>query len=199
MDKIKFIVFEGIDGCGKSTQIKKIIAYLFDKNKHTHIVLTRNPYKDVNIRPILLKDTDPMKKSSLLADLFIADRRKHAQDLILPNIKKNHLVICDRYMLSTIAYQGAQGIDMQELMNKQKDLPKPDITFVIDVPAKIATSRMKKELSRKEHKFEANLKFLEKTRQNYLKLTKQKVFKNIFIVDGTQKPEEVFTNIIKHL
>lgn len=195
----KFIVFEGIDGCGKSTQIKLLVNYLFALDKHHHIFLTRNPYQDVNIRPILRKDNDPMKKSELLADLFIKDRKKHAKDLIIPNIKKGYIIVCDRYMLSTIAYQSAQGMDSKKLIEKQKKLPIPDITFIVDVPAKTASQRMKKEIGRKEHKFEANLDFLEKTRQNYLKFAKKHVFKNIFVIDGTQTREKVFNNIIKHL
>ena len=195
----KFIVFEGIDGCGKSTQIKSLVSYLFDQDKHNHIFLTRNPYKDVNIRPILRKDSDPMKQSELLADLFIADRRLHAKELLVPNLKQGFIVVCDRYMLSTVAYQGAQGLDMKKLLKLQDTFPKPDITFIIDVPAKVAATRMKKEAGRKEHKFEANLDFLEKTRRNYLALARKKVLKNIIVIDGTQTREKVFKDIIKHL
>ena len=168
-------------------------------DKHNHVMLTRNPYKDVNIRPILREDTDPMKKSRKLAQLFIADRRKHAKELLIPNLKKGYFVICDRYMLSTVAYQGAQGLDMKDLLKKQAAFPKPDIVFIIDVPANISAKRMKKESGRKEHKFEANLDFLEKTRQNYLVLAKKEVLKNIVVVDGTQTREKVLEDIIEYL
>ena len=115
-EKGLFIVFEGIDGCGKSTQIKKFADYLFNKNKHYHVVLTRNPYKDTDIRGILRQDEDALTQSDKLANLFIEDRRKQAEEIVSPNIEKGHFVISDRYKLSTISYQGAQGIDMNDFL-----------------------------------------------------------------------------------
>jgi len=198
--KHKFIIFEGIDGCGKSTQIKNVVSFLFDQDKHNHVVLTRNPYLDVNIRAILREDNDPHKKSEELADLFIADRVKHAKELVTPNLKKGFYVVCDRYIFSTVAYQSAQGLDMAKLLAKQAKLPKPDITFIVDVSAKEASKRMRKDAgNRQEHKFEANLDFLEKVRQNYLKLGKIKSFGKIVVIDGTKTREKVFENIIKKL
>ena len=198
MDEKKglFIAFEGIDGCGKTTQIKKFVHYLFDKHKHNHIVFTRNPYKDVNIRAVLRADDDALSQAEKLAELFILDRTKQAEEVILPFLEKGHIVVTDRYKLSTVAYQGAQGLDMEELAKKHDGLPIPDLTIVVDVPAQVAGERMKKDMERKtEQKFEKNLEFLEKVRQNMLK--SKEILKNekIFVVDGTKPVEDIFSDI----
>jgi dTMP kinase len=193
-----FIAFEGIDGCGKSTQIRNFVEYLFNLDKHNHVILTRNPYKNVNIRKILREDTDPMSKSELLADLYIEDRRLQVDEVVNPNLKQGHFVVTDRYKLSTITYQNAQGIDMNDLIKKHQGMPVPDITFVIDVPASESSIRMKKDILRnpaKEHKFEANLDFLEKVRKNYFKARDLLVDEKIFIIDGTRDIVTIFDEI----
>jgi dTMP kinase len=199
MDKKRgvFIAFEGIDGCGKTTQIKKFVHYLFDKHKHNHIVFTRNPYKDVNIRAILREDDDALTQAEKLAELFIADRKKQAEEAIEPALGKGFFVVTDRYKLSTIAYQGAQGLDMRELAKKHDSLPVPNLTIVVDVPAQIAGERMKKDMERKtEQKFEKNLEFLENVRQNMLKSGEILKGERILVVDGTKSPDETFSEIV---
>jgi dTMP kinase len=192
-----FIAFEGIDGCGKTTQIKKFVHYLFDKHKHNHIVFTRNPYKDVNIRAILREDDDALTQAEKLAELFIADRKKQAEEAIEPALGKGFFVVTDRYKLSTIAYQGAQGLDMRELAKKHDSLPVPNLTIVVDVPAQIAGERMKKDMERKtEQKFEKNLEFLENVRQNMLKSGEILKGERILVVDGTKSPDETFSEIV---
>jgi len=191
-----FIVFEGIDGCGKSTQIKKFAEYLFSKDKHNHVILTRNPYKDTDIRGILRQDDDPLTQSDKLANLFIEDRKLHAQEVIIPGIEKNHFVVSDRYKLSTIAYQGAQGLSILDLIKRHEKLPIPDITFIIDLSAQDSALRMKKEESRSEHKFEADLNFLENVRQNYLKTKDFLTNEKIFIIDGKRDIDSIFNEIV---
>jgi dTMP kinase len=196
MKKGMFIAFEGIDGCGKSTQIKKFAEYLFSKDKHNHVVLTRNPYKDTDIRGILRQDDDPLSQADKLADLFIEDRKLHAQELIIPSLEKGHFIVSDRYKLSTIAYQGAQGLDMIDLIKRHEGLPIPDITFIIDISAQDSSLRMKKEESRNEQKFEADLIFLENVRQNYLKTKYFLSNEKIFIINGKRDIETIFNEIV---
>lgn len=191
-----FIAFEGIDGCGKSTQIKKFADYLFSKDKHNHVILTRNPYKDTDIRGILRQDDDPLTQADKLANLFIEDRRRQAEELVIPNLEKTHFVVSDRYKLSTIAYQGAQGLNIPNLIKKHEGLPIPDITFIIDLSAQDSSLRMKKEESRNEHKFEADLNFLENVRQNYLKAKDFLSNEKIFIIDGKRDIDSIFNEII---
>ncbi len=194
-----FIAFEGVDGCGKSTQIKKFVDYLFLKDKHHHIILTRNPYKDVNIRKILREDDDPLTKSDKLAELFINDRKQMADEVVIPNISHGHFVVTDRYKLSTVTYQGAQEIDMKDLLKRQKDLPVPDITFIVDLGADECARRMKKDISReegREHKFEKDLNFLESVRMNYYKVKEILPQERIFIIDGSRDIESIHKEIV---
>jgi len=199
MNKSIFIAFEGIDGCGKSTQIKKFVGYLFDLYKHNHIVLTRNPYKNSNIRTILKEDDNPLTHAEKLADLFITDRFQHVKEVVKPNLENGNIVVTDRFKLSTIAYQGAQGIPTEDLIKRHEGLLVPDITFIIDLPASKAVERMKiddKREKRNEHKFEASVEFLEKTRDNYLKSKGLLTNERIFIINGDQEAEEIHKEII---
>nr|AIA16084.1 Dihydrofolate reductase [uncultured bacterium] len=190
-----FIVFEGIDGCGKTTQLKRLVEYLFAKSKYNHLVVTREPYQETKIRNLLHAETDPHSQAEQIAQLFIADRKNHAEHLITPSIQKGMHIISDRYKLSTIAYQHAQGLPLQRLIDMHYGLPIPDITFVIDLPAKVAAQRMSKESSRKAHKFEANLEFLEQVRMNFHKAKEALPQEKIFILDGQRAPEVIAAEI----
>lgn len=194
-----FIAFEGIDGCGKSTQIRKFVDYLFNKDKHHHIILTREPYKDTNIRKILREDKDPLSKADEIANLYVEDRKKHVEEVIIPNIDRGNIVVSDRYKLSTMTYQAAQGLSMIDLLKRHSGMPVPDATFVVDLSAIECARRMKKDSERdsgKEHKFEANLDFLENVRQNYFKAKELLPDEKIFIIDGDRDVEIISKEII---
>ncbi|MBR9703872.1 dTMP kinase [Candidatus Pacearchaeota archaeon] len=190
-----FIAFEGVDGCGKSTQIKKFCEYLYGLDKHNHVIMTREPYKDTSIREILRSDSDPLSQADKIADLYIEDRKKHVSEVIIPNLDSGNFVVSDRYRLSTIAYQAAQGLDMNSLIDRQKELPVPDITFIIDVSADVALERMKKEAERVEQKFEGSLIFQENVRNNYLKSRKLLSDELIVIIDGNKPVNDVFSDV----
>src|SRR3989344_6900612 len=136
-----FIVFEGIDASGKTTQLLTLAKHIMDKSKYNHVCMTREPYKLVEIRKILKQDKDPYKEAEKLAQLFVRDREEHVKELILPLLSKGIYVISDRYKISTFVYQSTQGIQMQRLMDMHKRMPIPDITFIIDTPADIARQR----------------------------------------------------------
>ena len=191
-----FIAFEGIDGCGKSTQIKKFAKYLFDKDKHNHIVFTRNPYRDVRIREILRLDDNPNSQAEKLAELFIGDRIKHSEEVVKPALEKGMYVITDRFKLSTVTYQTAQGLNMIDLIKRHEGLPIPDITFIVDVSSNVAAHRMKNEGDRNEHKFEKNLDFLEKVRENFYKARDILSNEKIFIINGERLEDDIFDEIV---
>jgi len=192
-----FVVFEGIDGSGKSTQIWKLAKYIFEISKYNHVVVTREPWKDENIRKILRETDDPYSQAEQLAKMYVEDRKEHVQNLILPAIQKGIHVISDRYSFSTLAYQQTQGIPLTKLLEMHKGLPIPDIIFIIDIPVKVALKRMNKDKKReKEQKFEKNISFLEKLRKKYLELANLPNH-NVVIVDGRKKPEEIFEKQIK--
>jgi dTMP kinase len=192
-----FITFEGIDGCGKSTQVTKLAKYILQLDKHSHVLITREPYKDTSIRKILQSEDNPYTQAEKLAKLFTNDRRKHFQELILPNLKSGVHIISDRFSFSTLAYQQTQGVSLQNLLKLHKGIKIPDITFIIDLPAETAINRMKKDTARKtEQKFEKNLEFIKKLRNTYLQLAKLPNH-NVIIIDGTESVEEIFENQIK--
>ena len=191
-----FIVFEGIDGCGKGSQMQKLANYFSTKNKYNHLLVTREPYKVREIREILKLDEPPEAKAEQLTNLFVQDRKEHIQDLIKPALEKNVIVISDRYKYSTIAYQTAQGQDIQKLVEMHKGMPIPDFVFIIDTDLDEAFERMKKdEIRDEEHKFEKSREFQGKVKENFLKLPALLPEENIIVVDGNKTIEEIFEDI----
>lgn len=137
-----FITIEGGDGSGKSTQINLIEKYFVEKGYN--VVLTREPGGTVigeHIREIILNN-DYMEMSDITeALLYAAARAQHVEQLIKPSINKEKIVICDRFVDSSIVYQGyARGIGIEEIENinnyATKGL-KPDLTILLDLPAKM--------------------------------------------------------------
>ena len=196
-----FIVFEGIDGCGKSTQVWKLSEYLYSLSKYSHVLITREAYKDRKIREVL-KQIESKNKAETLTKLFVEDRREHIRDLINPSLEKEVIVISDRYKYSTIAFQAAEGKDMQELAKMHENMPIPDFIFILDVSSALAFNRIhKRDVEKKtseSNKFEEDISFLEKVRQNYLKM--KEIFSNekIIIINGEKSIEEIFDEIKKY-
>lgn len=113
--------------------------------------------------------------------------------MVLPHLNSGGIVICDRYMDSTLAYQQAQGITIAELLEMHKGFKVPDLTFIFNVPVEVLILRMKKDKVRtNEQKFEKNVEFIEKLRKNYLNLPLQIPERKFIIIDGTPSPEEIF-------
>lgn len=197
-----FIVFEGMDGCGKSDQIWRLARYLSTLNKYNHVLVTREPYKAREIREILQKDEPAEEKAQELTELFVKDRQEHVDELIQPNLEKGIIVISDRYKYSTIAYQAAQGQDIKKLVEMHKGMPIPNFIFIVDTSVEEAFCRMNKDkkenIRKSEQKFERSQEFQEKVRQNYLKMPKLLPEENIIILDGNKTIEEIFEDVKEH-
>jgi dTMP kinase len=133
----KLIVFEGIDGTGKSTQITLLARYL--ENLGYAVVTTREPTDGHYGRKIrqLYSDREQVSQQDELK-LFLADRREHVEQLILPSLQQGKIVLCDRYYLSTAAYQGANGFNPLDILQLNDFAPTPDIALLFEVS--IATS-----------------------------------------------------------
>jgi glycine hydroxymethyltransferase len=190
-----FVAFEGLDGSGKSTQARKLAEYLFKEDKYNHVILTREPFKDISIRDIIKGDSNPMDDADKLADLFIADRKRHVDELIQPGLDSGCHVITDRYRLATIAYQSAQGLSIKEMIERHEGLPVPDLTFIVDVSPETAIKRMANEIRGREHKFEKSSDFLGKIRGQMIKAIELLEDENIFIVNGEREIDEIFEEI----
>ena len=187
----KFIVFEGLDGAGITTQATLLRNFFLSKDKDA--ILTKEPTDGLIggiIKACLRKEwkTDPLT----LQMLFAADRAHHLSTEIEPAIKKNKIVICDRYILSSLVF-GALNTSLEVLKQLNAHFMKPHITIVVDTNPKICLDRMKKarhhvELFEEEHK-------LVQIRHNLIALKKH--FPDTCFVDGNRKPEEIHEEIKK--
>jgi len=127
-----FIVFEGIDGTGKSTQLHLLAEKL--RQLGYAVVATREPTNGPygqKIRELFIDRGSVSREEEL--ELFIADRDQHVKEIIKPALSDGCVVICDRYYLSTIAYQGANGMDQDLIMKKNEDFPVPDLAIILEI------------------------------------------------------------------
>ncbi|MCS7109744.1 MAG: dTMP kinase [Candidatus Micrarchaeota archaeon] len=193
----KFIVIEGIDACGKSSQIKRLASYLFTKDKRNHILITREPTmlsaEGKRVRELLAKQKDPIKNHELFTNLYVKDRKFHLNKIVVPFLRQGCIVISDRYKYSTFAYQIAQGEKLERLLKLHKGLLVPDIVIIIDITEEEAIRRLNK-LKQKKDAFEM-LDFLKKVRANYLKMKDIFPDERIIFVNGNRSEEEVFEEI----
>lgn len=127
-----FIVFEGIDGTGKSTQLHLLVEKL--RQLGYAVVATREPTDGPYGQKIreLFTDRGAVTHEEEL-ELFIADREQHVAEVIGPALKDGCVVICDRYYLSTIAYQGANGVNPDLIMKKNEKFPAPDLAIILEI------------------------------------------------------------------
>ncbi|MDB4387649.1 dTMP kinase [Akkermansiaceae bacterium] len=136
-----FIVFEGIDGTGKSTQVQLLADALRAKG---HEVITSKEPTDGPHGTRLRNSADTGRLSPQEElDLFHLDRREHVETLIKPALERGAVVILDRYYFSTMAYQGVRGFDPQEIRaTNEKFAPVPDHVFILEVPIDTALERI---------------------------------------------------------
>ncbi|MDE1855036.1 MAG: dTMP kinase [Candidatus Micrarchaeota archaeon] len=178
MAKGLFIVFEGLDGAGVTTQSSLLEAYLRKKGYKT--LLTKEPTTGLIgsvIKEVLKKNGGASYKSIQL--LFCADRARHLEDVILPALEQGKIVVCDRYMFSTLAYGFASGVDTHWLYNVNREFRMPDLTIFVDVSPDLSISRIEKRGKQREI-FEKR-ETLSKVRKAYLNLAKRFRFK---VVNG---------------
>jgi len=163
-----FIVFEGIDGSGKSTHIKKLANEL--RNIGYYVIETAEPSKD-EIGSFIrryAKRNDGRLPVEVEALLFAADRRMHLKNVIEPALRNGHIVISDRYLHSTLAYQGALGLELDWIRELNRFAMKADLTILLDILPEFSLQRMK----RKKTVFEET-DYLSKVRGIYLEFVKQ--------------------------
>ncbi|HIA85805.1 MAG TPA: dTMP kinase [Candidatus Marinimicrobia bacterium] len=196
-----FISFEGIDGCGKSTQADLLRSYL--ESKGEQVELLREPGGTAlseQIREILLNPNNDKMDPSTESILLSASRAQLTREIIIPALERGNVVICDRYADSTLAYQGyGRGINLEwlEKLNAFATAGlKPDITLLVDLPVDEAFNRMQsKSFDRIEME---GIEFLDKVRSGYLELT-DRFSKRYFMIDGMETIEEMSKKIINKI
>ena len=197
------ITFEGGEGTGKSTQSKLLYDYL--KNKTKDVILTREPggcTESENIRNLLVKGNinkwDPITESLL----HNAARREHIKNIIKPALLKNKIVICDRYIDSTMAYQGiGQGVNSNFLNILSKEITEnivANITFIFDIDPDISLKRAKKRDKNTNNRYENFDLSFHKNIRNYFK-SLINTNKRYILIDASNSIEEIHLKILKSI
>ncbi|WP_297089866.1 dTMP kinase [Thermococcus sp.] len=194
-----FIVMEGIDGAGKSTQAK-LLAKWFEE-KGYDVVLTKEP-TDTAFGKLIRKLVLTGGREGIIdgarisheaeALLFAADRAEHVSKLIKPAVEAGKVVISDRYFYSSLAYQWARGLDLEWLIDLNRFAIRPDLVILLDLPVKESMKRINGRSIKTE--FDKIAELQKRVRENYLKLAER--FPEIRIVNALASVEDIHNDIV---
>jgi dTMP kinase len=182
----RLIVLEGLDGTGKSTQLPRLAKRLAASGRE--VVTTREPYDCAPGRRIreLAQHHVPVAAGEELA-LFVAQRRLHVREQIAPALARGAIVLSDRYFLSTVAYQGARGLDpVQLLAESEAEFPLPDLVLLLVLPPADGLARVAARGGTAEPAFE-RADFLTRVREIFDALDRPYLER----VDASGAPDEV--------
>lgn len=196
-----FITFEGPDGSGKSTIIQKVYDYLIENNYD--VIKTREPGGSPIAEKIrnLIHDTENIKMGYRTeALLYAASRAQHVEETILPALNENKIVLCDRFLISSLAYQGVgRGLGIENVRNINEFAINgvfPDFVLFFDVDP-ITTLKRKSSLDTADRLEKEGNNFHERVYNGYKEILNSE--KNIEIIDATQSVEDVFSQCIEVL
>ncbi|MEK7542508.1 MAG: dTMP kinase [Patescibacteria group bacterium] len=187
----KFIVFEGLDASGQTTQANLLTGTL--KENHKEVILTKEPTGESeagkHIRNVL--DKKELLGPEELQRLFAKDRKEHLEKTIIPALQKGIWVVCDRYAFSSFAFGTAAGCNLEDLIELNNEFLLPDITFLLNVSPAVCMERIGKRgepvtLFEEEQKLQRVWRVYE---------TLPSKFQNMHVVDGEQPIEKVANNI----
>jgi dTMP kinase len=196
-----FLTFEGIDGCGKSTQLNLLAEYF--RSRGREVVTTREPGGTAlaeAIRNYLLHTEQPLSKRAELL-LFGAARAQHVEEVIRPALENGAIVLSDRFMDSSVAYQGS-GLNLDMAFIKQMNAfaiasAEPVLTLVFDVD--VATAQQRRRAVRGEDRIEARgLEFQEKVRWGFMQIARDEP-ERVVIVDAASVPQDVHQTVLSIL
>jgi dTMP kinase len=202
-----FITFEGIEGCGKTTQMKLAARWL--EPLGYGVCTTREPGGSeigAQIRKILLSENSSGMVPITEALLYMADRFQHIQEVILPALQEQKIVLCDRYHDSTIAYQGyARNISIELLdtiWEKSGSIVEPDLTFLFDLHPEIGLERSFKKLAAQqidESRFENEaIQFHTRVREGFLQLLNKNSHRMV-LIDADRSIDAVHESVLEIL
>ncbi len=194
-----FITFEGIEGCGKTTQIQRLAAALEAQDRD--VLVTREPGGTPAaeaIRNVLLDPAHALLSTMAELLLYTAARAQHLEERILPALEAEKIVLCDRFLDSTLAYQGGgRGLDaalIRQLHALTAAGVTPDATFLLDLPAQAGLDRALKRAAADRIEQEP-IAFHECVRQEFLRLAAEDP-RRITIIDAARPVGEIATHIL---
>jgi dTMP kinase len=193
----KFIVIDGPDGCGKTTQTKLLVDWL--KKQGVVVETFREPGGTAigeKIRQVLLNPEHIAMSTAAEVMLYMAARVQLWNEKITPALKANKCVILDRWLSSTCAYQGFAGeFTIEKVIKIARDClerPWPDLTIILDIDLETASQRLKRDLDRMERKGDG---YHQKVREGFLELARQQ--ENFAIIDGTSDIQTVHKKVLE--
>lgn len=199
MMKGLFVTFEGVDGCGKSTQVQLVTERLLFEGYP--VVRTREPGGTPlaeKIRSLLIDPDNSEMVHGCELLLYLAARAQHVQERIVPELNNGSIVICDRFQEATFAYQGfGRGLPMQKLQMLNEFATgglSPDLTFLFDIPVEKAMLRMSAMHKVKDRLELGGAPFFERIRQGYLQVAKESPGRCI-VLDGDLPREKLAETI----
>jgi dTMP kinase len=196
----KFIIIEGIDGCGGETQTKLLSDFLIAKNKQINLLSFPEYDKPIGqlIHNFLYEkyDLSPEVQALIYFSEFVSNKEEMEN-----NLKNGKILISDRYFTSTLVYQGLRGVETEKMLQLSEifKIPKPDLTIYIKISPETSMARKSKEKSGDLDRNEKDLKFLTDLTERYEYLAQNNIFCDWEIIDGEQSIENVFSQIIETL
>jgi len=187
-----FIVFEGIDGSGKSTQAEKMLEYLRDQQVPCAGMMEPTSGKwGRQIREMLKGETAPHPDEQLR--LFLLDREEDVSHNIMPALERGDTVVMDRYYYSNAAYQGASGLSTEYILqeNRARKFPEPDRIYYIDLSPEKAIDRITMRNEGRGTEIFEKTPFLHKVRENYLSFRSERFVQ----IDGDLSADDVFSAV----
>ena len=197
-DKGILISFEGSEGCGKSTQIRRIADRL-EEFDHREVVVTREPGGTrigEDIRHLLMHaETNEAMCPETELLLFAASRAQLVREIIFPAVNEGKIILCDRFLDSTTVYQGVARQIAEDPVTQINNFAVgeivPDLTIILDLPAEVGLERIKHRISDMPDRMEQeNVEFYGKVREGYLHLARS-LPERFFVVDGEREPESI--------
>ncbi|MFH1256058.1 MAG: dTMP kinase [Candidatus Diapherotrites archaeon] len=197
-----FLVFDGLDGCGKSTQLKLAKKFLIEQGfSAKQILLTKEPTNGVfgrKAKALQRKDSDPKSNALKCLEFYVKDRCEHLRKKIIPALRSGKIVLCDRFKYSTLAYQSVQGIPSKKIISMHKGTRSPDLVLIFDLPASVALKRITSSRKSRLQKFEQK-KFLEKVRKKFREMKKFFPRENIQLINASDSIAHTFAKVKSRL
>jgi dTMP kinase len=188
----RFIVFEGIDGSGKSTQARRLAESL--EAEGFEVILTREPTDGPwgqKIRRIAAEGRQGIDPQTEL-DYFVNDRTEHVAGVIAPALAAGRVVISDRYFYSTMAYQGALGLDPEAIrLENYERFPRPDLVILLEIPPDVGRQRIQAGRASGTNQGYERQEFLGRVAAIFAQMTDN----NIFRIDAARTEDEVFADV----